>query len=169
MKNSTYTATVFLLLVLCALPPDPAQAQLRLNGDPHFGIVRLEAGFEEDPKTVRVISGGRIDVSELDVCPDCTGFASPAPDVRLVWKGSDADLVIFFQADDSSHDATLIVNTPEAKWLGNDDAHDDTLNPMIRLSGYGEGVYDIWIGSFSAGERIRGVLKITEIDSERPD
>lgn len=156
------------MIAIALLPIQTTTAQLKLDGTPHFGVVRLEAGFEDDPKIIQVVSGGRVDVAALSLCGDCAGYASSTPDVRLVWKGSDSDLVVFFEANDDSHDATLIINTPEAKWLGNDDESDSTLNPMILLRGHGEGVYDIWVGSFSSGERIRGVLKITELDSERP-
>jgi hypothetical protein len=88
--------------------------------------------------------------------------------VKLYWTGDDSDLVIYFEADDSSDDATLVINTPSERWVGNDDASDSTLNPMIVLSGQGAGLYDIWVGSYTSGASISGTLTITELNSRRP-
>ena len=165
--NANLLVSVFLFTVLF-VNVDTATAQLDFSKDPHFGTVRLESGFTPDPKTVRVVSGGSVAVANLKLCSSCSGFASSAPDVKLYWTGDDSDLVIYFEADDSSDDATLVINTPSERWVGNDDASDSTLNPMIRLSGQGAGLYDIWVGSYTSGASISGTLTITELNSRRP-
>lgn len=136
--------------------------------EPHFETVTLSAGFTNDPKTVRVTSGGVVDVSQINIGVGCTGFASKAPDVRFNWTGKSNSLRVFFQADNGTADATLIINTPNGQWICNDDAHSGTLNPEIELGSYGAGQFDIWVGSYSEGENISGTLKITELSEQRP-
>lgn len=136
--------------------------------DPHFGSVSLSAGFTNDPHAVSVTSGGVVNVSNASIGSGCTGFASRAPDFTLNWTGSTTDLRVYFQADSSTADATLIINTPNGQWVCNDDANSETLNPLVNLSGYGAGRYDIWVGSYSEGENISGSLKITELSSQQP-
>lgn len=165
--NALTIVSAFLFMFLFATA-ESAVAQLDFSKDPHFGTVRLASGFTPDPKTVRVVSGGSVAVATLKLCSACSGFASSAPDVKLYWTGDDSDLVIYFEADDSSDDATLVINTPSERWVGNDDASDSSLNPMIRLSGQGAGLYDIWVGSYTSGASISGTLTITELSSRRP-
>jgi hypothetical protein len=141
---------------------------LSLSSDPYYGTVRLSEYFTPDPHTVRVLSGGNINVGNLNLCYDCTGYAASAPDLRLYWSGDSDDLSIFFVADNNSSDATLIINTPDGTWIGNDDYNSITLNPGVSLYGFGEGRYDIWVGSFSAEDQISGTLSITELD-EMPE
>jgi len=134
--------------------------------DPITGTFRLAEDFTPDPFTVRLNSGGTVEVSRLNLCTGCRGYATRSPDIKLIWTGSSSDLRIYFEADDNSKDATIIVNTPNGTWLGNDDAFSGTRNPMLRLSGYGEGRYDIWVGSYNSGEYISGTLTITELNSQ---
>lgn len=145
-------------------PPD-VYMQLDFAEPPQFGSVSLKTGFLPDPYTQRVTSGGSVDVSGLGLGSDCIGFAGVAPDFRLNWSGSAANLNVMFVADNSSDDTVLIVNAPNRSWNCNDDAHPATLNPMVNLSGLGEGQYDIWVASYSRGEYISGTLKITEYDA----
>lgn len=146
-------------------------AQKKMDGldhslEPHFGTYNLSAGFDSDPQTIRIESGGSISISHLGLCSECEGYASIAPDITLNWTGNSDDLRIFFEADDPSEDATLIISTSDGTWVGNDDAHSTTLNPRIHLDGYGGGQYDIWVGSYSSGTTISGTLTITEYDRE---
>lgn len=166
---SSFALPMFLAVMLVAssgLLSAQKSSGLDFAADPHFGSVTLSAGFSNDPHTIRVVSGGSVNVGSLGLCGDCTGYASSAPDVKLHWSGSTRDLRIFFEADDGS-DATLIINTPNGTWLGNDDAYSGTLNPMIVIAGaHGAGRYDIWVGSYSSGESISGTLTITEYNTQ---
>lgn len=133
--------------------------------DPNFGFVTLRRGFTPDPYVVSLISGGQTDVARVLSGQDCIGYASSAPDFRLHWAGSTQDLRIYFLADDPDDDTVLIINTPNGRWVCNDDAHGNTLNPMIDLSVFPEGQYDIWVGSYYENEHIEGRLIITERDT----
>jgi hypothetical protein len=154
--------TVILLFAVHAVAI--AQNKLDPTADPISGRATLSAGFTPDPYKVRAKSGGTINVSELGLCTGCRGYASKAPDFKLHWSGGSGSLRIFFEADDRTKDATLVINTPNGTWIGNDDAFSGTNNPMLILSGYGEGRYDIWIGSYRSGEYIAGSLTITELE-----
>lgn len=135
--------------------------------DATYGGVELESGFEPDPYTVDVVSGGDIDVEAEDIGFDCTGYAAQAPDFSLVLS-DDSDMIrIFFVADASGEDATLIVSDPSADWVCNDDYGGE--NPMVEFDPASAGRYDIWVGSYSPDELIMGTLYITEIDYEPSD
>jgi hypothetical protein len=108
------------------------------------------------------VAGGSVDVSSLGIGAGCTGYASSAPDFRLNWSGGTDDLKVFFEADQPGNDTVLIINTPSGSWICNDDAHGETLNPMIRLSGQPAGQFDIWVATYKSGDFIQGKLTVTE-------
>ncbi len=143
---------------------DPPRRRLDVSASPHAGTVALEAGFLRDPHEIRVTAGGRVDVSALNLGADCRGHASGAPDVRLNWTGNTNRLRVFFEADSPSDDTVLIINTPDGRWLCNDDAGGGTLNPLLRLNGQREGQFDIWVATYSSGGFASGTLRITERD-----
>jgi hypothetical protein len=138
------------------------EAKLDYTMDPEYGTITLTAGFAPDPHSLVGISGGTIDVKSMDLGSDCIGYASKAPDFRLQWNGTTTNLVIRFEANNSSEDTVLLINTPDGGWICNDDAGSSTLNPAIRLNGQMEGQYDIWVASLSDGNYVEGKLIITE-------
>lgn len=129
--------------------------------EPHYGTVRLAPSFTPDPHTKVIVAGGSVDVSSQNVGAECRGFAATAPDYSLRWGGG-SQLNFSFAAAGSGDDTTMIINTPTGKWLCNDDAGSATLNPAISLNNPGSGRYDIWIGSYNAGDLIKGELRISE-------
>ncbi len=133
---------------------------------PSFGTVSLQAGFIQDPHIVGLLSGGAVPAREIN--GELRGFIAAVPDVTLHWHGSTENLRVFFNAEEGNQDTTLVIHTPDGRWIGNDDAFDGTLNPMLELSGYGEGRYAIWGGSYTFGEEIRGSLIITERSDLKP-
>lgn len=136
--------------------------------DPHFGTVNLREGFMPDPHRVNVTAGGSNSVWALDLGEGCTGYAATAPDYRLHWDGNTGLLQIFFEAANDNEDTTLIINAPDGSWHCNDDAHSNTLNPLVRFSNPASGQYDIWVGTYHPGESISGELRITELSSLSP-
>jgi serine protease Do len=141
-------------------PEPPAATGLDFNLDPTFGEQDLTAGFTPDPFDVPITSGGAVDVAYLGA--DCTGYAAQAPDFRLYWTGNSAQLSFMFVPGSGDEDTTLVVNLPDGSWICNDDSTSTNRNPLIVLSSPPEGRYDIWIGSYSAGDFITGTLRITE-------
>lgn len=138
---------------------------LDFTEDALYGDIRLRAGFTPDPHTAFGTAGGNVSlVSSRAASAGCQGWASTAPDFKLYWSGSSADLSIFFTAENEGDDTVLVVNTPNGQWICNDDAHDFTLNPQLILSAFGEGRYDIWIATYHEGAFVRGTLTVTELD-----
>ena len=137
-------------------------AGLDYNLDPIYGSIRLAEWFTPDPHQISGVAGGPVDVSALNLGPGCTGYASSAPDFRLHWSGGTDDLRLLFEADQPGNDTVLIINTASGGWLCNDDAHGNTLNPMVRLRGQPPGQFDIWVASYRSGDFIQGRLTVTE-------
>jgi len=144
-----------------AAPTAAPAAALDYTLPPFYGTLTLQAGFLPDPAAVAVTSGGSVDVAAY-LGGSCVGYAAPAPDVRLNWSGASRELRIFFEAAAAGRDTTLIVNDPTGAWHCSDDASSSTLNPLIVLPQPRPGQYDIWVGSYSAGDSVAGTLYITE-------
>ena len=145
-----------LILASCLLPT-AANAQ-NFELEPSFGEVSLEAGFEKDPRSVKIVSGGEIDASALGGA--CVGFLAEAPDVRLQYEAGLLPLRLFVQ---SAGDTTLVVNGPDGQWYCDDDSWGD-VDPLISFSEPQSGQYDIWVDSFESQSNLDAVLGITELD-----
>lgn len=130
--------------------------------EPAFGLASLNAGFRPDPYSIRMTSGGNVDVSYLGSA--CSGYAAAAPDLRLAWGGGTGQLRVYFESDTLHADTTLIVNLPDGTWVCNDDFDNTTRNPMIVLNSPIAGQYDIWVGSYASGEFIVGALSLSELN-----
>jgi hypothetical protein len=133
--------------------------------EPNYGEVSLASGFSPDPFTIHMTSGGSINVLEQGLPAECRGNVTAAPDFRLNLTSSSPRIRIYFVADTSGSDTTLIVNSPSATWHCNDDYPNANLNPMVEITDADDGQYDIWVGSFTTGEFISGTLYITELDT----
>lgn len=139
--------------VLTAIGGDRATSQ-DVNLPPTFGSKSLKAGFEPDPFRVpNVITGGNIETDKGGV----TAWVSKAPDFRLNYAAGEFKLTIKFA---SSGDTTLLINTPDGKWVADDDSDGDD-NPRVTFDNPKSGQYDIWVGSFEKKNE-KGVLIITE-------
>lgn len=145
-----------------------AASILDYRNDPNFGEISLSAGFIPDPRVIEIVSGGEVNINDLNLEQDCIGFTSTAPDLRLFWTGRAEKLLLYFNAINRTDDATMIVNLPDGTWMCNDDAHPQTFNPLVRITKPEIGQYDIWIGSFIKGEFIRGEILITEQEKNVP-
>ncbi|MBN1179612.1 MAG: hypothetical protein JXD18_10390 [Anaerolineae bacterium] len=130
-----------------------------------FGEEEIAAGFLPDPFTVDIVSGGAVNVNNLDMGM-CRGHAAVAPDFRFFWSGDAATLRIFFVPEDEGEDTTLIINTPSADWACNDDYA--MFDPLVEFENPAAGQYDVWVGSYMQDELIAGTLYITELDYD-PD
>ncbi|CUS49174.1 MAG: putative trypsin-like serine protease [Idiomarinaceae bacterium HL-53] len=148
-------------------PTIDEEAEFNLNGEPHFGTVALEAGFLPDPHTVTVTAGGSVNVSAQDI-GNCMGYAASAPDVRLQWSGNNGPLFMYFVAATTGDDTTLVINDPNGNWYCNDDAGSGTLNPGFAFKMAPNGVYDIWIGTYTSGQWVEGTLHLSETSQQVP-
>jgi serine protease Do len=121
---------------------------------PTFGSARLKAGFEPDPfKVPDVISGGAIQTDKGGI----EAWISSAPDYRLNYTAGEFKLTIKFVG---TGDTTLLINTPDGKWVADDDSDGD-LNPRVTFNNPKSGQYDIWVGTIPKKNE-KGTLIITE-------
>ena len=130
-------------------------------GEPYNSTYNLEAGFQPDPLVVDVTSGGSVDISNR--MPQCSGYISDRPDVRLFFDAGSLPLIF---SVDSPSDTTLVINAPDGEWHCDDDSGDG-LNPSVRFNTAQSGRYEIWIGTFSDSEQFDDAkLSISELISE---
>ncbi len=122
---------------------------------PTFGTANLRAGFNPDPFRVPdVISGGAIQTEKGGI----SAWISRAPDYRLNYTAGNFPLTIKFVG---TGDTTLLVNTPDGKWVADDDS-DGNLNPRLTFLNPRNGQYDIWVGTVPKKNE-KGTLIITEL------
>jgi hypothetical protein len=140
------------------------QSRLNVAGRPNFGEREIAPGFTPDPIGVQVTSGGGLDASSMGLGHDCSGFVTAQPDFNVRLTGRSNFFRLFFEG--AGKDATLIINKPDGSWVCNDDAVGT--DPMVDIANAAPGLYNVWIGSYRADERIPGALKITELRSNQP-
>jgi hypothetical protein len=141
-------------------------AGLDFSLDPNYGSRALTSGFSPDPQSVSVTSGGDVDVSSA-LGSGCGGYATSAPDFRVMYTSGSFSLLRFYFVASGGGDTTLIVNAPDANWYCNDDSF-STLNPTVDFQNPSSGTYDIWVGSYASGQFVSGTLYITEVTSNHP-
>lgn len=142
-----------------------AQQGLRIGGSSsNFGRHSLRGGFVPDPFTVSITSGGSIDARALRLGANCGGFVTREPDFILNYDSPSDFLRIYFQGNG---DTTLVINDPAGGWHCNDDSFGG-LNPSVDFNRPRAGQYDIWVGSYSASENVRGTLHVTELRNQHP-
>ena len=134
-----------------------------ITAEPTYGSLALEEGFYPDPQYVDVTSGGSIAVG----IPGCDfGFVAETPDVDLYYTTTgESDLYFYVEGEG---DTTLLINTPTGDWVCDDDGGPGT-NPSVRMRFAPEGLYNVWVGSYS-DEFTDATLYISEIGTvDRPD
>lgn len=147
--------------------PQPEEAPVAQGGGPNpsltpaYGSVALQAGFLPDPHTVAISAGGEYAASNLQ--QGCTGFIAAAPDYRVNYSAGSLPLIFSVAA---SADTTLVVNTPDGRWHCDDDGGVNGLNPSIRFNGPQSGQYDIWVGTYAAGQLQQSTLHVSEVSSQ---
>lgn len=118
------------------------------------------------PYQQELSGGGQIGAFNLDqVNSACTGFISAIPTFRFEWSGELEQLAMFFESD---VDTTLVVRAPDGAFYCDDDAGGaDNLNPWLSLTPV-EGMYRVWLGSFSPDVTASGKLTITGDAAAQP-
>jgi hypothetical protein len=154
------TRKIVLATLLAATAALPAAAQ-DFNARPNFGEVTLRSGFTGDPHTIALQAGG--DLNAQSISSGCSGFITSAPDVRLNFTGGDLPLILSVAA---RSDTTLVVNGPDGSWYCDDDGGVSGTNPAVRFNSPRTGRYEIWVGTYSAGNAQPARLHISELTSQ---
>ncbi|MGI3187037.1 trypsin-like serine peptidase [Nioella aestuarii] len=159
MRHLTYT----ILSAAAFAGSFPALAQ-EASLNPTFGVIDLRAGFPTDPNWVYVLAGGAVEGEFQDAASGefCAGYFTEAPDFRLNYQtGSGLPLSITSLSDD---DTVLLVNGPDGAWYCNDDTYG--LNSAVTFAAPVDGVYDIWVGTYSdpEGNYLSAELGFTELE-----
>jgi hypothetical protein len=140
--------------VLVGLCTSFAQTQDPME-EPEYGTFNLKAGFEPDPKVIKVEAGGPIKTK-------LGGFehwVAKKPDVRVNYTAGKFVLTFYAECEE---DSTLLINLPDGTWIGNDDGPNTGLNPLLQFKAPKSGQYDIWVGTLNEGKTPPAKLFITE-------
>ncbi len=121
-----------------------------------YVTVDLNAGFPLDPFLISVNGGGELDASVLSAT--CKGYINPNPTLTIHWTG-DADLARVFTFSDA--DPTLVIQTPDGKFLCGDDSGALLLDPQIEISKPASGKYNVWVGSAAPKQLLPTILVLT--------
>jgi len=124
------------------------------NGN--FDAVNLRSGFTPDPHRTNGVSGGELNSTRLG--NDCRGWIAGRPDHIVRLRGNFNFFRIFVNSDS---DTTLVVRTPNGRFLCNDDARG--LNPAITRDRWRRGMYRVWVGSYSEGDNSNYNIGFTEL------
>lgn len=110
-----------------------------------FGTTSLTAGFQDDPRQVAVLAGGP-DRVPSNLGPGCRGLVnSQRPDVDLNYHEAGKYMLFLYVL--SLADTTLVVYTPDRRWLCNDDGGGKLgLHPLLSINDPPSGNYNIWVG-----------------------
>jgi hypothetical protein len=107
---------------------------------------------------------GRIDVdlfaggSVTDGLPTgCSGSVGTRPDV-VIEAGTDLPQVEITATPDVAGDLTLMVLTPDGRYLCDDDTRD--LDPVVTIAPFVAGEYRLWVGTYD-GEFTDASLRVT--------
>jgi hypothetical protein len=161
-RNPRTGAIVTLSLVLlAALLVTGASAQsmtgaIQTEPPPAYITINPEAGFPLDPFIVSLQGGGPEAASTLS--SECKGYVPKSPTVTVDYKGTADMLKAFFYSDG---DPVLVVQTPDGKYLCNDDTTAMLLDPTIEIEKPAQGRYNVWVGSSIAKDLIPGFLVFT--------
>ena len=164
-RSAGIRSCISLVTVLSLAVPANAQSNsLNTSGSPNFGTRSVTPGFTPDPMNVNVTSGGTVDASQAGLPGGCTGWVTRQPDFRINLTGHDDFLRVYVTG---SGDTTLIINRSNGQWICNDDSYGGT-NPSVDLRNENAGQIDVWVGSYQSGQQVRGVLHVTELESNHP-
>lgn len=133
---------------------------LDISRTARFGNASLSGGFLPDPFERSVTAGGSVAIQDQiggQASGTCRGYTTSEPTLELNYSGS-SDLFIYTHGD---ADTTLAINGPDGRWH----CSDDEIGTDAGIAFYGgqSGVYDIYVGTYSRGDR-QTMLRVSEIE-----
>ncbi len=100
------------------------------------------------PHSFDVVAGGEEDLDYCDFGFSASGHVAGPPDFELHYTRT-ANHNLRFTAEGNC-DTVLLINTGAGNWFYDDDGSGEA-DSEIELIAPSEGIYDIWIGTFSSG------------------
>ncbi len=146
------------LLASFLIAPASLAAQLEIGHGSNFGSVSLSPGFAPDPHRIAIVSGGSMNVRDLNLGANCVGFATTRPDYTIDLREPTDRLRFYVEGDG---DTGLIIAAPGKNFRCDDDS--SGLNPMITFDDARAGRYDVWVSSYSGDENLASTLYVTEL------
>jgi len=144
------TPTLLLLGAALALPL-PASSQVRLT---------LQDGFLPDPQVMAVRAGGSVEV-DYDDCD--YGYIAETAAVGIEYE-TDGSFDLYFYAE-SDGDTMLLIEAPSGEMICDDDSH-GSLNPRVHVPDAEDGLYLVFVGSYSESDYQDATLYISELNPD---
>jgi hypothetical protein len=124
--------------------------------DPGSGPLTSQVKAEGDLPAPEVATGGGL----------CGGLITVSPSYAFEWSGQAKALGVMFEGDG---DATVIVRTPDGKFVCADDAAGSAnLNPVVILAGPTAGRYLVWVGRVDPAKLVTGKLTVASTADLKP-
>ena len=138
-------------------PVQQPQVGLSLNrGQANFGAHNVYGTNLPTPYAISVISGGNLEARLQGIPGNCRGFVTAQPDVIINYAQPSRRLGFFV---DGQGDTTLVIRAPNGQWWCSDDEGGGQ-NPLVDIQNPQGGQYEIWVGSFRAGDQLRGNFQV---------
>ena len=113
---------------------------------------------EGKPLTAQVTAAGDLPVPEVATeGPLCGGLITVAPSYAIELSGKAKALGVMFEGDG---DATILVRSPDGKFICADDADKGNLNPLVIVGNPSAGTYLIWVGRVDPTKPVTGKLTV---------
>jgi hypothetical protein len=145
-------------------PPPPSVGLIVNSGRANFGSITLYGSQLAQPYSMQVVSGGNIDASRVGLPSNCRGFVTQNPDVIVQYQQPGRQLGFFAEAQG---DTTLVVRGPNGQWWCSDDEGGNR-NPLIAMVNAQPGQYEIWVGSYNAGQQIQSRFVVYDPSIQQP-
>lgn len=119
------------------------------------------------PLTAQVTAQGDLPAPELATGDTlCDGLITVAPSYAFDWSGQAKAVGVMVEGDG---DATLIVRTPDGKFVCADDAAGNAnLNPLVILGNPAAGRYLVWVGRVDPTKPVAGKLTVASTADLKP-
>jgi hypothetical protein len=119
------------------------------------------------PLTVQVKAEGELPAPELATGDTyCGGLITVAPSYAFDWTGQAKAVGVMYEGDG---DGTLIVRTPDGKFVcADDDAGSANLNPLVILGNPAAGRYLVWVGRVDPTKPVTGKLTVASTADLEP-
>ncbi|MGE0785108.1 MAG: hypothetical protein AB7S26_05420 [Sandaracinaceae bacterium] len=155
-ERASIMVVVLSLGATVAFAQDEPSAPRLLTGGTRATFRSVSMTSMSDPVTIEITSGGSFDVRSLETAPSCRGSVMLRPDAIVRLTDPPPSMRIAVRA---AGDTTLVVHTPDDRWLCDDDSGGG-VNPALLVEHPLEGQYDVWVGSYRADQAIHGRLTI---------